>query len=157
MVRATSSTYFRSALPSSSGGVPTALNITSTSSRQLSSDVVNFNLFAFMLRSTISSNPFSSIGIIPFCKDSIFSLFVSTHVTSTPISAKHVPDTKPTYPVPTIAIFILIYCLLVVYSKYTASLKAVPSLSLEDNNICVSDSGQSIPNVLSLNRIEASA
>ena len=59
MVRATSSTYFRSALPSSSGGVPTALNITSTSSRQLSSDVVNFNLFAFMLRSTISSNPFS--------------------------------------------------------------------------------------------------
>ena len=44
--------------------------------------------------------------------------------------------------------------MLVVYSKYTASLKAVPSLSLEDNNICVSDSGQSIPNVLSLNRIE---
>ena len=59
MVRATSNTYFKSALPSSSGGVPTALNITSTSSRQLSNEVVNFNRFAFILRSTISSNPFS--------------------------------------------------------------------------------------------------
>ena len=32
---------------------------TSTSSRQLSNEVVNFNRFAFILRSTISSNPFS--------------------------------------------------------------------------------------------------
>ena len=36
----------------------------------------------------------------------IFSLFVSTQITLTPISAKQVPVTKPTYPVPTMAIFI---------------------------------------------------
>ena len=36
----------------------------------------------------------------------IFSRLVSTQVTSTPISAKQAPDTSPTYPVPTIVIFI---------------------------------------------------
>ena len=50
------------------------------------------------------------MGIIPFFNASILLIFVSTQVTSTPISAKQVPVTKPTYPVPTIAIFmILIY------------------------------------------------
>ena len=52
------------------------------------------------------------MGIIPFFNASILLIFVSTQVTSTPISAKQVHVTKPTYPVPTIAIFmILIYLL----------------------------------------------
>ena len=37
------------------------------------------------------------------------------------------------------------------------SLKAVPSLSFADNTICESANGQSIPNVSSLYKIEASA
>ena len=36
-----------------------------------------------------------------------FSLSTSTQVTIAPVSAKHVPDTSPTYPVPTIAMFIV--------------------------------------------------
>ena len=42
----------------------------------------------------------------PCSRLSIFSRLVSTQVTSSPISAKHAPETSPTYPVPTIAIFI---------------------------------------------------
>ena len=34
---------------------------------------------------------------------------MSTQVTFAPNSAKQVPDTRPTYPVPTIAIFIIFY------------------------------------------------
>ena len=105
-VRATSKTYCKSALPSSSGGVPTALNTISTSSITLSRDVVKCNLPAAELRATNSSNPGSYMGIIPAIRLSIFCLSISTHVTSTPISAKQAPDTSPTYPDPTMAIFI---------------------------------------------------
>ena len=38
---------------------------------------------------------------------SLESCLDEVEVIFTPISAKHVPDTRPTYPVPTIAIFIL--------------------------------------------------
>jgi hypothetical protein len=34
---------------------------------------------------------------------------MSMHVTTLPLSAKHVPVTSPTYPVPTTAIFIAAY------------------------------------------------
>ena len=44
--------------------------------------------------------------MIPCFKPSIFSMLTSTQVTLIPISEKHVPETSPTYPVPTIAIFI---------------------------------------------------
>ena len=47
------------------------------------------------------------MGICPFNNACIFCSLTSTHVTLTPISAKHVPETRPTYPVPTIAIFIM--------------------------------------------------
>ena len=57
IVRATSSTYERSALPSSLGGVPTAQNTIDTSSRHPLSEVVKCNRPAFTLRSTISSSP----------------------------------------------------------------------------------------------------
>ncbi len=111
-VRATSSTYFRSALPSSSGGVPTALNTTSTSSRHSFRSVVKCSRPSFTLRDTRSSSPGSYMGIVPLMRLSILRLSMSTHVTSMPTSAKQAPDTRPTYPVPTIAIFIFSYNLM---------------------------------------------
>ena len=56
-VRATSNTYFKSALPSSSGGVPTALNTISTLSRQVVMSVVKRKRPSLLLRNTISSSP----------------------------------------------------------------------------------------------------
>ena len=56
-VLATAKTYFKSALPSSSGGVPTALNTTSTLSKQLDKSVVKCNRPASTLRFTNSSKP----------------------------------------------------------------------------------------------------
>ena len=56
-VRATSSTYFRSAEPSSSGGVPTAEKTTSTLSRQSVSSVVKCRRPSSTLRLTSSSSP----------------------------------------------------------------------------------------------------
>ena len=56
-VRATSNTYFKSALPSSSGGVPTAENKTSTSSRHSFNSVVKCKRPACILRATNSSKP----------------------------------------------------------------------------------------------------
>ncbi len=58
------------------------------------------------LRLTISSSPGSKIGISPRLSRSIFEASVSTQTTSLPDSAKQVPVTSPTYPVPTTAIFI---------------------------------------------------
>ena len=55
-VRATSNTYFKSALPSSSGGVPTALNTISTLSRQVVMSVVKCKRPSLLLRNTISSS-----------------------------------------------------------------------------------------------------
>jgi len=45
------------------------------------------------------------MGIIPFFILSTFSASISTHTTLFPVSAKQVPVTKPTYPVPITAIF----------------------------------------------------
>ena len=106
-VRATSSTYLRSAEPSSSGGVPTAENTTSTSSRQEVRSVVKCRRPASTLRFTSSSSPGSYMGISPRSSESILAWSISTQVTLMPISAKHAPETSPTYPVPTIAIFIV--------------------------------------------------
>ena len=38
----------------------------------------------------------------------VLGFYISTQVTFVPISAKQVPVTRPTYPVPTIAMFILV-------------------------------------------------
>ena len=56
-VRATSSTYCRSAEPSSSGGVPTAEKTTSTLSRQVVRSVVKWSRPASTFRFTRSSSP----------------------------------------------------------------------------------------------------
>lgn len=95
-VRATASTYCKSAEPSSSGGVPTALNTISTLLRTLARSVVKLRRPSRWFLSTISSRPGSYIGISPFWRDSILAWFTSTHVTLTPISAKQVPLTRPT-------------------------------------------------------------
>ncbi|KAG1258502.1 hypothetical protein G6F66_014564 [Rhizopus arrhizus] len=57
MVRATASTYCRSALPSSSGGVPTAMNTTWPCSMAAAASVVNASRDAAWLAFTIGSRP----------------------------------------------------------------------------------------------------
>ena len=44
--------------------------------------------------------------ISPLDNRATFEASISTQVTLLPVSAKHVPVTSPTYPVPTTAIFI---------------------------------------------------
>ena len=57
MLRAAAVTYLRSAEPSSSGGVPTAMNCTSPCATAFSRSVVNAMRPAARLRATISSRP----------------------------------------------------------------------------------------------------
>ena len=57
MVRATASTYCRSALPSSSGGVPTAMNTTSAWAIASAASVVKCRRPEAWLALTIGSNP----------------------------------------------------------------------------------------------------
>src|SRR4029450_10467428 len=48
------------------------------------------------------------MGILPRCKDRTFAGSLSTQTTSFPFSARHAPATRPTYPLPMTAIFILL-------------------------------------------------
>ena len=57
IVLATSRTYLKSALPSSSWGVPTAQKMISTSFKTSDKSVVKCNRPAFILRNTILSRP----------------------------------------------------------------------------------------------------
>ena len=57
--------------------------------------------------------------MMPLLSLSIFSVSISTQVTFVPISAKQVPVTKPTYPVPTIATFIIGNLFLVIHILIT--------------------------------------
>src|SRR5829696_574796 len=45
------------------------------------------------------------MGTLPLDSARTFAASLSTHTTSFPLSAKHTPATRPTYPVPTTAIF----------------------------------------------------
>src|SRR5262245_50369493 len=105
MPRATWRTWLRSAEPSSPGGVPTAMNTTCAGSTASLRSVEKVSRPTARLRRTISSRPGSKIGTLPSCNMSILALSTSTQVTLTPNSAKQVPVTSPTYPVPTTAIF----------------------------------------------------
>src|ERR1700761_9812713 len=60
--------------------------------------------------------------ICPLASFCTFPASMSTQITSLPVSAKQVPVTKPTYPVPTTAIFIFV-------NKYCATF-----IRCEDNN-----------------------
>ena len=94
-------------LPSSRGGVATAMKITSERSTAVRVSVVKLRRPLCALRRTISSSPGSKIGISPAPSARIFSSSLSTHVTLMPNSAKQAPVTSPTYPVPMTAMFIL--------------------------------------------------
>src|SRR5213078_3381725 len=105
MLRATSRTCCRSAEPSSPGGVPTAMRMTSERSMAAPTSVVNSSRPSRWLRITSGSSPGSWIGS-RFCRNpSIFAASTSTQRTSFPVSAKQAPATRPTYPVPTTVIF----------------------------------------------------
>src|SRR2546422_11645307 len=45
----------------------------------------------------------------PALRVAIFDPSLSTHTTALPVSARHAPNTSPTYPVPTTAIFIFLF------------------------------------------------
>ena len=96
MERATVSTYLRSAEPSSSGGVPTAMSWNSPKSTPSFAEVVNFSRSASMLVLMSASSPGSWMGTMPCFRPSIFFASTSTHRTSLPASARQAPVTRPT-------------------------------------------------------------
>ena len=69
--------------------------------------VENLSLLFLKFFTTNSSKPGSYIGIIPFLRLLILFSSLSTHITSLPRSEKHVPLTRPTYPVPIMHNFII--------------------------------------------------
>jgi hypothetical protein len=105
IARAAFSTYCMSAPPSSSGGVPTAMNCIVPCATAVSTSVVKRNRPAATLRSIIGCRPGSWIGTPPATNMSILRESTSKHSTSWPTSARQVPVTRPTYPVPIIVIF----------------------------------------------------
>ena len=96
MLVATASTYLRSAEPSSSGGVPTAINTTSPCLMPSSASVVNFTLPDSKFEVTSGVKPGSYIGMIPFSRLSTLFWSTSTHTTSWPTSANTAACTRPT-------------------------------------------------------------
>jgi hypothetical protein len=96
MLRAASITCFMSAEPSSSGGVPTAMNCSVPWRTAASTSVVKCSRPAATLRRIIASRPGSWIGTPPAFSVAIFFASTSRHSTSLPTSAKQVPVTSPT-------------------------------------------------------------
>ena len=90
--RAADSTNCRSARPSESIGVPTAMKITSALSIAGPSSPANRSRPAATLRSSNSSSDGSKNGKRPWRRAAILSRSTSTHVTSFPSSAKHSGD-----------------------------------------------------------------
>ena len=94
--RATASTYLRSAEPSSSGGVPTAMSCSWPWATPSAAEVVNRRRSASALVLISASRPGSWMGISPRLRPSIFLASTSTQSTSLPASARHAPVTRPT-------------------------------------------------------------
>ena len=87
-------------------GVPTAKKIKSASLTTDAKFSVNEILLAATFFLSKSSRPSSYIVGVPVCNISTLEMLLSTQTTEFPSSAKHTPVTRPTYPVPTITIFI---------------------------------------------------
>ena len=94
--RAAPSTYCKSAEPSSSGGVPTAMNWMVPCATARATSVVKRRRPALTLRATTRSRPGSWIGMPPSSRMRILLGSTSRHSTSLPISAKQAPVTRPT-------------------------------------------------------------
>ncbi len=95
MLRAAASTYCMSAEPSSSGGVPTAMNCSAPCATAASLSVVKRRRPAATLRAIIAARPGSWIGTPPPFRISILRASTSRHSTSLPTSARQVPVTRP--------------------------------------------------------------
>ncbi len=93
---ATASTYCRSAEPSSSGGVPTAMNWISACATASATSVVKRSRPSPTLRATIASSPGSQIGSCPWLRRSILPWSMSMQTTLWPTSARQAPVTRPT-------------------------------------------------------------
>ena len=96
IVVATAITYFMSAEPSSSGGVPTAMNWMRPCATPSAASVVNMRRPAAWFFLTMSSRPGSKIGICPAFSRSTLAASTSTQSTSWPTSASTEPWTSPT-------------------------------------------------------------
>src|SRR5688572_15177456 len=106
MAAATAEICERSASPFVPSGVPTAMKMTVDVRTASARSVEKRKRRTAALRDTTSASPGSKNGIVPARSASIRETSVSTHTTEWPKSARHAPVTSPTYPVPTIAIFI---------------------------------------------------
>src|SRR5258708_2246377 len=80
------------------------MNTASASLTAALRSVVKLSRPAAALLATSWSRPGSKIGTSPCFRRSILPPSLSTQVTDTPNSEKHAPETRPTYPVPIIAI-----------------------------------------------------
>jgi hypothetical protein len=96
MFLAAARTYFMSADPSSSGGVPTAMNCRTPCATAASWSVVKRSRPAATLRAIIAASPGSWIGTPPASSTPIFCASTSRQRTSLPTSARQVPVTRPT-------------------------------------------------------------
>src|SRR5471030_620296 len=96
MLRAAASTYCKSAEPSSSGGVPTAMNCRQPCATEAATSVEKCKRPAARLRATTSSRPGSWIGMPPLLSMAIFFSSTSRQKTSLPNSARQAPVTRPT-------------------------------------------------------------
>ena len=96
MLLATAITYCMSAEPSSSGGVPTAMNWMRPCATPVAASVVNISRPAAWFFFTSSSSPGSKIGIRPAFSASTLAASTSTQSTSWPTSASTEPCTRPT-------------------------------------------------------------
>src|SRR5574342_1048149 len=88
------------------GGVPTQIKIASAPLLVSWIDVEKDKLPVLRCFVKSSGKPASKIGQMPFFKRAIFDSSISLHTTLWPISARHAPVVRPTYPVPITAIFI---------------------------------------------------
>jgi hypothetical protein len=96
MVRATASTWPRSAAPSSPGGVPTAMNTTSPCAMPSAASAEKRRRPSATLCFTIGARPGSKIGTSPARSAATLASSMSMQSTSWPTSARQVPVTRPT-------------------------------------------------------------
>src|SRR6266481_6546855 len=80
------------------------MNTASAPATAAARSVVKLSRPAAILAATRAPSPGSKIGTSPSCSRAIFAASWSTQATVSPNSEKHAPETRPTYPVPIIAI-----------------------------------------------------